>query len=75
MQCKFATIQLVHALQRELGDKDGVVIIFVDPGNIKSDLLRHNQSFAISTLVNFCHLQHHSHLTSPFIVLFYVIAS
>ena len=51
-QSKFATVQLGYALQRELGDKDGVVIFTLDPGNIKSDLQRHNQSFFLSTLVN-----------------------
>ena len=50
-QSKFATVQLVHALQRELGDKDGVVVFTLDPGNIKSDLQRHNQSFIIGALV------------------------
>jgi len=57
-QSKFATVQLAYALQRELGDKDGVVILSLDPGNIKSDLQRHNQSFITSVLVSFylrCH--------------------
>jgi len=57
-QSKFATVQLAYALQRELGDKDGVVIFSLDPGNIKSDLQRHNQSFITSVLVSFylrCH--------------------
>jgi len=52
MQSKFATVQLVYALQRELGDKDGVVIFSLDPGNIKSDLQRHNQSFIANALVS-----------------------
>ena len=74
MQSKFATVQLVYALQRELGDKDGVVIISVDPGNIKSDLQRYNQSFMISALVSFYHPQRQSHLTSPFTVSSHVVA-
>ena len=53
IQSKFATVQLAYALQRELGDKDGVVIFSLDPGNIKSDLQRHNQSFIVSALVSF----------------------
>jgi retinol dehydrogenase-12 len=68
VQSKFATVQLVYALQRELGDKDGVVIISVDPGNIKSDLQRYNQSYIIGALVSFHLPQRRSHLTSPFIV-------
>ena len=57
-QSKFATVQLACALQRELGDKDGVVVFSLDPGNIKSDLQRHNQSLIASALVSFyirCH--------------------
>jgi len=53
-QSKFATVQLAYVLQRELGDKDGVVIFSLDPGNIKSDLQRHNQSFIVNTLVISC---------------------
>ena len=52
IQSKFATVQLVHSLQRELGDKDGVVVLSLDPGNIKSDLQRHNQSFIVGVLVS-----------------------
>jgi len=52
MQSKFATVQLAYTLQRELGDKDGVVIFSLDPGNIKSDLQRHNQSFIVSAMVS-----------------------
>lgn len=51
MQSKFATVQLAITLQRELGDKDGVVIFCLDPGNIKSDLQRHNQSFIVGAMV------------------------
>jgi len=47
-QSKFATVQLTYTLQREFGDNDGVVMFSLDPGNIKSDLQRHNQSFIIS---------------------------
>ena len=52
MQSKFATVQLAYALQRELGDKDGVVVFSLDPGNIKSDLQRHNQNFIVGALVH-----------------------
>ena len=51
-QSKFATVQLVYALQRELGNKDGVVVFSLDPGNVKSDLQRHNQSFIVSAAVS-----------------------
>ena len=44
-QSKFAIVQLVHALQREFGDKDGVAFFSLDPGNIKTDLLRHTNRF------------------------------
>jgi len=54
MQSKFATVQLAYTFQRELGDKDGVVVFSLDPGNIKSDLQRHNRSFIVSTLVISC---------------------
>jgi len=50
-QSKFATVQLAYALQRELGDKDGVVVFSLDPGNIKSDLQRHLQSFIVRAVV------------------------
>ena len=52
MQSKYATVQLVRSLQRELGEKDGVVVLSLDPGNIKSDLQRHNQSFIVGALVS-----------------------
>ncbi|KAF9643484.1 NAD(P)-binding protein [Thelephora ganbajun] len=52
-QSKFATVQLVYALQRELGDKDGVVMFSLDPGNIKSDLQRHNRSSVVSAMFRF----------------------
>lgn len=51
---KFAIVQLVYALQRELGDKDGVVFFSLDPGNIKTDLLRHTNRIiarAVSSLL------------------------
>lgn len=54
MQSKDATVQLVHSLRRELGDKDGVVVLSLDPGNIGLDLQRHNQSFTVGTLVSPC---------------------
>jgi retinol dehydrogenase-12 len=54
-QSKFATVQLVYALQRELGDKDGVVFFSLDPGNIKSDLQRHVHSFIIDAVVSQLH--------------------
>ena len=50
-QSKFATVQLMYALQRELGDKDGVVMFSVDPGNIKSDLQRNINSSILDALV------------------------
>ena len=50
-QSKFATVQLVYALQRELGDKDDVVFFSLDPGNIKTDLTRHSQSFLFKVVV------------------------
>jgi len=52
-QSKFATVQTVYSLQRELGDKDGVVVFSLDPGNIKSDLQRHNQNFILNALFRF----------------------
>lgn len=51
-QSKFATVQLTYALQRELGDKDGVVFFSLDPGNIKTDLQRHSQSFLSKAMVS-----------------------
>jgi len=39
VQSKFAIVQLVYALQGELGDKDNVVFS-LDPGNAKADLSR-----------------------------------
>ena len=50
-QSKFATVQLAYALQREFGDKDGVVIFSLDPGNIKSDMQK-QQSFILSITVS-----------------------
>lgn len=44
-QSKFAIVQLVYALQRELGDNDGVVFFSLDPGNIKTDVSRHSRGF------------------------------
>ena len=73
-QSKFATVQLVYALQRELGDKDGVVMFSLDPGNIKSDLQRHNQNFIISALVSSYLLFHFLRLTHLFLVPFHVMA-
>ena len=52
IQSKFAIVQLVYALQRELGNKDGVIMLSLDPGNIKSDLQRHNKSFIVSAAVS-----------------------
>jgi len=74
MQSKFATVQLAYSLQRELGDKDGVVIFSLDPGNIKSDLQRHNQSFIVSALVSSYLRSHFLRLTHPFLVPFHVMA-
>lgn len=50
-QSKFATVQLVYALQRELGDKGGVVFFSLDPGNVKTDLLRHANRFLARAMV------------------------
>ena len=68
MQSKYATVQLVHSLQRELGDKDGVVVLSLDPGNIKSDLQRHNQSLFISVLVSPCGIWCFSESDLPLLV-------
>lgn len=52
-QSKFAIVMLVSILQRELGDKDGVVFFSLDPGNVKTDLLRHANIFT-RAMVNLC---------------------
>jgi retinol dehydrogenase-12 len=73
-QSKFATVQLSYTLQRELGDKDGVVVFTLDPGNIRSDLQRHNQSYIVSTLVSSYLRRHFPYLIPPCLVLFHVVA-
>lgn len=50
-QSKFAIVQLVRALQRELCEDDGVVVFSVDPGFIKTGLQRHNKSIIVGILV------------------------
>ena len=57
-QSKFAIVQLVHALQRELGDDGGVVFFSVDPGFVKTNLQRHVNSVVISVIVSFRPLCH-----------------
>ena len=51
-QSKFAIVQFVRVLQRELCDTDGVVVFSVDPGFIKTDLQRHDQGFLARWIVS-----------------------
>ena len=75
MQSKFATVQLAYTLQREQGDKDGVVIFTVDPGNIESDLQRHNQSYIVAAMVSSYLAPHDiSESNPPSTVPFHVMA-
>lgn len=50
-ESKFATVMLVNHLAK-WSAADGIVAIAVDPGNIRSDLQRHDEGFWLKLLVS-----------------------